>query len=44
LQKAGYDSIATAGIEGPEEYVLDNSKLIRLNGKLIELEEPVFDA
>jgi len=30
LKEAGYDSLATVGIEGPEEYVLDPSKLILL--------------
>lgn len=33
LRQAGYDSIATANVEGPVEYVLNVSKLIRLNGK-----------
>ena len=32
VREAGYDSIATVGIEGPEEYVLNPSKLIPLNG------------
>ncbi len=33
LLQAGYDSVATANIEGPLEYVLDESKLIQSNGK-----------
>lgn len=32
LKKAGYDSVAMVGVEGPEEYVLSPSKLIPLNG------------
>ncbi len=32
VREAGYDSIATVGVKGPEEYVLNPSKLIPLNG------------
>lgn len=39
LQHAGYDSIATVSIEGPEEYVLNPSKLIPLNGEPVNKEE-----
>ncbi len=35
-QQAGYDSIATVGIEGPEEYVLNTSVLIPLDARLPE--------
>ena len=36
VQQAGYDSIATISIEGPEEYVLNDSTLISLNNKTVE--------
>jgi hypothetical protein len=41
LRQAGYDSIATVGLEGPEEYVLNLSILTPLNGTSAEGEEIV---
>jgi hypothetical protein len=31
LKQAGYDSVATVGIEGPEEYILNPAKLMPLS-------------
>jgi DNA sulfur modification protein DndD len=44
LQKARYDSIATVTIEGPEEHVLNPSKLISLKEKAVETGGQAFDA
>ena len=34
LKQAGYDSVATAGVEGPEEYILNPAKLIPLSNPI----------
>jgi DNA sulfur modification protein DndD len=44
LQQAGYDSIATYNIEGPEEYVLNSSKLIPTSNELVKVKGNGHDA
>jgi DNA sulfur modification protein DndD len=44
LQQAGYDSIAAYNIEGPEEYVLNSSKLIPTSNALVKVKGNGHDA